>query len=104
MSLEFIRGIDFFGKSPELYIKSHPKQVTIIGRIFTYIFIAIYILIFCYKLYRMSIRVDITFYDSFSNTDEKPTIKITQENFTLVFAVFDELNLFGNEEKILSME
>ena len=100
MSLEFIRGIDFFGKTPELYIKSQPKQVTIIGRIFTYIFIAIYILIFCYKLYRMSIRVDITFYDSFSNTDEKPTIKITQENFTLVFAVFDEFGEPFIEESI----
>ena len=37
----------------------------------------------------MSQRADITFYDSYSNTDEVPNIKITNENFTLVFAVFD---------------
>jgi len=43
---------------------------------------------------------DITFYDSFSNTDEKPTIKITQENFTLVFAVFDEFGEPFIEESI----
>ena len=48
----------------------------------------------------MSIRVDITFYDSFSNMDEKPTIKITQENFTLVFAVFDEFGEPFIEESI----
>ena len=100
MSYEFLSSIDFFGKSPELYIKGRPKQVTIIGRIFTLIFITIYILIFCYKVYRMSIRVDITFYDSYSNTDEKPTIKITKENFTLVFAVFDEYGEPFIEESI----
>ena len=50
----------------------------------------IYILIFCYKLYRMFERVDITFYDSYSNTDEIPKIKITDENFTLAFAIYDE--------------
>ena len=38
---EFLKGIDFFGKLPEFYIKGRPKQVTIIGRIFTIIFIAL---------------------------------------------------------------
>ena len=31
---EFIKGIDFFGKEPEFYIKGRPKQVTFIGRFF----------------------------------------------------------------------
>ena len=88
--LEFVKRIDFFGKEPEFYIQGRPKQVSIFGRIFTYIFIFLYILIFCYKLYRMSQRVDITFYDSYSNTDEVPSIKITQDNFTLMFAILDE--------------
>jgi len=88
--LEFVKRIDFFGKEPEFYIQGRPKQVSIFGRIFTYIFIFLYILIFCYKLYRMSQRVDITFYDSYSNTDEVPNIKITQDNFTLMFAILDE--------------
>ena len=89
--LEFIKGIDFFGKEPELYIQKRPKQVSIFGRIFTFIFIIIYILIFSYKLYRMTQRIDITFYDSYSNTDEIPYIKITQDNFTLMFAILDEV-------------
>ena len=87
---EFIKGIDFFGKEPDFYIKGRQKHVTIIGRIFTYVFIMLYITIFSYKLYRMTQRVDITFYDSYSNADEIPSIKITPENFTLVFTLLDE--------------
>ena len=87
---EFIKGIDLFGKEPELYIKGKTKQVTLIGRIFTAFYIIIYIIIFCYKIYRMFQRIDITFYDAYLNTDEIPNIKITNENFSLVFALFDE--------------
>ena len=85
----FIQRIDFFGQEPEFYFDGKRKQVTIIGRIFTYIFISLYILIFCYKLYRMTQRIDITFYDSYSNTDEIPSVKIIQDNFTLVFGLHD---------------
>ncbi len=87
---EFLKGIDFFGKEPEFYFKGRPKQVTHAGRIFTFIFIIMYIIIFCYKVFRMTQRVDITFYDSYSNTDEVPKIRITNDNFTLIFAVYDE--------------
>jgi len=87
---EFVKDIDFFGKEPEFYFKGKSKQVTVFGRIFTYIFMIIYVTIFCYKLYRMTRRVDITFYDSYSNTDEIPVVKISQNNFTLVFTLLDE--------------
>ena len=87
---QLVEKIDFFGKVPEFYLKGKTKQVSLFGRIFTYIFIILYIVIFCYKLIRMYQRVDITFYDSYSNTDEVPEIKVTQDNFSLVFAVFDE--------------
>ena len=87
---EFVKEIDFFGKEPEFYLKGKPKQATLFGRIFTYIFMIIYVTIFCYKLYRMTRRIDITFYDSYSNTDHVPVVKITQNNFTLVFTLLDE--------------
>ena len=87
---QYIKKIDFFGKAPEFYLKGKSKLVSWFGRIFTFIFILLYIAIFCYKLIRMSQRVDITFYDSYSNTDEVPEIKITKDNFSIVFAVFDE--------------
>ena len=90
--MEFCRAfkkIDFFGKEPEFYLKGRSKLTSWFGRIFTYIFIILYIVIFAYKLYRMYQRVDITFYDSYSNTDEVPEIRVTQDNFSLVFAIFD---------------
>ena len=86
----FIKEIDFFGKLPEFYLKGKPKLATWFGRIFTYIFIIFYIVIFCYKLIRMYQRLDITFYDSYSNIDEIPEIKVTHDNFSVVFAVFNE--------------
>ena len=48
----------------------------------------------------MTQRVDITFYDSYSNTDEIPNIKITQDNFTLMFVVYDEYDLPFIDETI----
>ena len=86
---EFLKGIDFFGKNPEFYIKGKPKLITFIGRIFTPIFLIIYIIIFCYKLYRMIQRVDFTIYESYSNAD-KISVKLTDENFSLLFAVYNE--------------
>jgi len=88
-----LKDIDFFGKLPELYIKGKPKQPTIIGRAFTVIFIILYIIIFAYKLYRMFIRLDITFYDSYSTTEETPSINITNENFYLLFSVYNDSGL-----------
>ena len=97
---EFLKGIDFFGKLPEFYIKGQPKQITIIGRIFTVIFIIIYIIIFIYKLYRIFMRLDITFYDSYSTTEETPSINITNENFYLMFSVYTDSGLPFIDESI----
>ena len=88
--LDTIRSIDFFGKSPELYIKGKPKQITIVGRIFTLIFIFLYAMILVYKFFRMISRIDITFYDSYITTDNTPSFKINNENFYLLFSLFDE--------------
>ena len=97
---KFLKGIDFFGKLPEFYIKGRPKQATIVGRIFTIIFIIIYIIIFIYKLYRMFIRLDITFYDSYSTTEEAPSINITNENFYLLFSVYNDSGLPFIDESV----
>ena len=96
--LESVKRFDLFGKEPEFYIKGKPKHVTIIGRVFTYLYIAIYIVFVVYKLYRMYQRVDITFYDSLSNTDEVPSISITNNNFSIIFTMQDDDgNPFINE-------
>ena len=96
----FIKGIDFFGKSPEFYIKGKPKQVTILGRSLTILFIFIYIIIIIYKLYRAFKRVDITFYDTYSNTEEIPSVHITKDNFSLIFAVYNDSSFPFIDESI----
>ena len=88
--LETVKEIDYFGKIPEFYIKGKPKQVTLIGRIFTFIYIILYLIILGYKIYRMSVRIDITFYDSYSNLEETPSIQINNENFYTIFTIFDD--------------
>ena len=86
---EFFKEIDFYGKQPEFYFKGNSKKVTCIGRIFTFIYIFIYIVFFIYKLFRMYRRIDITFYDSYSDKGEIPSINITNENFYIAFSVFN---------------
>ena len=98
--IEFIKEIDFFGKVPELYIKHKPKQVTLMGRILTSIFIVIYIIIVGYKLYRMFQRVDITFYDSYLSNDNIHSINITNDNFYLLLSVNNDLGLPFIDESI----
>ena len=87
--LRFVKNIDFYGKEPEFYINGNSQKVTFIGRIFTIIFIIIYIAIFIYKLYRMYQRIDITFYDSYSDTGEIPSFNVTNENFYIAFSIYD---------------
>ena len=86
---DFIKEIDFYGKPPELYFKGKTKKVTWIGRIFTIIFIFIYIVFFAYKLYRISQRIDITFYDTYSDKGDTPSINVTNENFNIAFSLLD---------------
>ena len=97
---EYVKDMDFFGKLPEFYIKGKQKQITLIGRIFTIIFIIIYILIFVYKIYRMIQRIDITFYDSYSDTEEVPSIEITNENFYLLFSLINDSGQHFIDESI----
>ena len=96
----FFKEFDFFGKLPEFYFKRKPKQATIIGRILTLLYIFIYILLLIYKLYRMSKRIDITFYDSYSNTDEIPIIHITKENFSIFISIYNDSNFPFIDESI----
>jgi len=70
----FIKEIDMFGKEPELYYKGKSKKTSSIGRIFTLLFISLYIAIIIYKVIRMIKKRDVTFFDTFIYED-KPIIK-----------------------------
>ena len=100
MALDILKEIDFFGKLPEFYIKGKQKQVTILGRVLTILFILIYIIIIIYKLYRVFKRIDVTFYDTYSNTDEKPIVHIIKENFSTILAVYNDSFLPFIDENI----
>ena len=89
LNCNFIKEIDFYGKQPEFYYKGKPKKVTWIGRIFTIIYIIIYLIFFVFKLYRMSKRIDITFFDTYSDEENVPSINVTNENFYVAFTIFD---------------
>ena len=60
-----------------------------IGRIMTIIYIVIYIVFLSYKLNRMVNRVDISFFDVYSNTNEIASFDVTNENFYILFAIFN---------------
>ena len=49
----FIYNFDLFGKEPELYYKGRIKKTSWIGRFFTLLYFAIYIIVFLYKFIKM---------------------------------------------------
>ena len=88
LDLKFLKEIDFYGKSPEFYYKGSPKKTTIVGRIMTFIYIIIYIVFLAYKLNRMLLRVDISFFDVYSNENILPSMNVPNETFYILFAAF----------------
>ena len=88
-SYEFLYEMDMFGKTPEFYFQGRPKKVTTIGVIFTFIYIALYIAYFIYKLVKMIQRVEVTYYDTYAFTGETPSIQLTSDNFYGGFGLLD---------------
>ena len=87
LNCHLLYDIDLFGKDPELYYKGRNKKSTLIGRIFTILYVIIYLAFFVYKLYRMLIKVDVTFYQTTAYTGEVPSIHLTNEIFYGGFAL-----------------
>ena len=84
---KFFHKIDLFGKEIELYYKGEPKKSTLFGRILTILFLMIYLLFFVYKVIRMLLKIDVTFYEFQAYTGEVPSIKLSNENFYGGFAL-----------------
>jgi len=78
-----------FGKEPELYYKGRSKKTSWIGRIFTLLFIFLYIAIVFYKVFRMIKKRDVTFFDTFIYEDKPPSIQLSNEKFYGGFALED---------------
>jgi hypothetical protein len=78
-----------FGKEPEFYYKGRNKKTTLIGRIFTILFVAVYIAYFVYKLVKMIQREDVTFYDTYAFSGEIPYMNLSSDNFYGGFGIMD---------------
>ena len=78
-----------FGKEPELYYKGRSKKTSWIGRIFTILFVLMYLGLIIYKMIRMFQRNDMTFYDTFLYEDKPPSIQLSNEIFYGGFAIED---------------
>ena len=87
LSFKFLKNIDIFDKSFELYYKGKSKKSTYIGSIFTICYGVIYFSFFLYKILRMINKRDVTFYDTTAHLEEIPEIDATNENFYGGFAL-----------------
>ena len=87
MNCHLLYDIDLFGKNPELYYKGKNKKSALIGRIYTVLYVLIYLTFFIYKLIRMLLKVDVTFYQTTEFTGEVPSIHLTKDIFYGGFAL-----------------
>ena len=87
----FMNDLDMFGKSVELYYKGKSKKTSVIGLIFTLIYISIFLVFFIYKLVKMMKKAEANFYDTYAYVGKPPSIKLTNENFYGGFALEDPL-------------
>ena len=86
---QLLKQVDMFGKEPEFYYKGKPKKTSWVGRIFSIIYVIIYLAFFLYKLLKMLRKIDVVFYDTLLYSAEPPSIKVTNENFYGGFALED---------------
>ena len=84
-----LEDFDLFAKNPELYLKGKPQKSTTIGRIFTIIYGVIYAAFFIYKVIRMYLKIDVSFYDTETFTGEVPSLKLNNDLFYGGFALQD---------------
>ena len=83
---QFFSEFDLFGKVPELYFKGKPQRTSKIGKVLTYLYIAVYIAFFAYKIIRMLQKVDITFFETYAFSGI-PSIKLTNDLFYGGFSI-----------------
>ena len=77
----FLHEIDIFGKVPELYYKGRNNRSTLIGRIFTLLYILICIALFIYELIIMIKRENISYISTVDYSNKISSIFLTNGNF-----------------------
>ena len=56
--------LELFSKTPELYFKGRSQKSALIGRVFTVIYAILYAAYFIYKVIRMFLKIDVSFYET----------------------------------------
>ena len=87
----FFFDIDLFGSDVDIYYKGRPKRNSWIGRIFTILYLGIYIFFFIFKFIRMINKEDVTFYDTYAFNGEPPHMRLTSETYHSGFALLHPL-------------
>ena len=83
--------MDLFSKEIDLYYRGKSKKTSILGRIFTFLYISIYIAFFIYKIIRMFKKLDVTFYEINSFNGNVPSIQLSNEIFYTAFSLLHPL-------------
>ena len=77
---DLLSQFDLFGKEPEFFYKGKAQRVSWFGRIFSVLYIILYVAFVIYKLVRMIQKVDIDFYETYAYSGI-PTIKLNNDLF-----------------------
>ena len=87
--LDFIEKLDMFGKRIGLYYDGKQKKNSLIGIIFTLIYIIIFLAFITYKFVKMIRKTEMIIYDTYSYTGQPPSIHLNHDNFYGGFALED---------------
>jgi len=79
--IRFLLNFDLFGKIPKFYFQKNEKIKTFIGSFATILYSVIYTAFFVYKIVKMSKKVDITFYETYTYTNGTSSINLTNDIF-----------------------
>ena len=84
-----LEDIDLFSKSPDIYYKGKPQKSSFLGRILTISYAVIYAAFFVYKIVRMALKIDVSFYETQTWTGEIPSLELNNNHFYGGFALMN---------------
>ena len=93
-----LEDIDLFSKSPDLYYKKKPQKSSFCGRILTISYGVIYAAFFIYKIVRMALKIDVSFYETETWTGEIPSLKLNNHHFYGGFGILGPTGPYINEQ------
>ena len=89
--LDFIERLDMFGKRIGLYYDGKQKKNSLIGIIFTFMYIIIFLVLLIYKLVKIFRKTELIIYDTYIYSGQPPSIQLNHDIFYGGFALEDPL-------------